>query len=75
MKIKVIKSGFKILWLLEAVLYIAIPFSVTSIQRLCYYSFYIINIVLFLYTIVNIQRNRIRLKKNNFKIFKVLFSF
>ena len=67
MKIKVIKSGFKILWLLEAVLYIAIPFSVTSIQRLCYYSFYIINIVLFLYTIVNIQRNRIRLKKNNFK--------
>ena len=67
MKIKVIKSGFKILWLLEAILYIAIPFSVTSIQRLCYYSFYIINIVLFLYTIVNIQRNKIRLKKNNFK--------
>ncbi len=47
MKIKVIKSGFKILWLLEAILYVAIPFSVTSIQRLCYYSFYIINIVLF----------------------------
>lgn len=69
MRINLLKDGFKLLWFIEMILYIAIPFGVMPVQRVCYYLFYIINFILFSYVVINISVNRIRLTRKSFKNF------
>ena len=44
---------YKLLWIFTLVLYIVMPFKNEGIQRICYYSFYVLNFALFLVAAAN----------------------
>lgn len=64
--------GFKVMWLLTIVLYIAIPLHKESVQRLCYYGFYLISFSLFFVTVVYETKGAIT--KLRFKELMLIFG-
>ena len=36
MKVNLLKDGFRLLWIIELILYFAIPFGITSLQRILF---------------------------------------
>lgn len=69
MKVNLLKDGFRLLWIIELILYFAIPFGITSLQRICYYLFYVINFTLFMYIVINFSLNRLKLTRKMFYSF------
>ena len=49
---------YKLLWIFTLVLYIVMPFDNEGIQRICYYSFYVLNFALFLVAAANTLKLR-----------------